>query len=63
MPSTEYFRLQADICTRLSLIASDEIVSKLLIAMAQDYSAKADALEDQGKVSDGRDHCAKRVAR
>ena len=45
MPSSEYFRRQADICLRLSLVASDEVVSTLLIAMAQDYVAQADEIE------------------
>jgi hypothetical protein len=45
MLSSEYFRRQADICLRLSLVASDEVVSTLLIAMAQDYVAQADEIE------------------
>jgi hypothetical protein len=44
MPSSAYFRRQADICLRLSLIASDEEVSNRLIIMAREYAAKADAL-------------------
>ena len=40
MPTPEYFRRQADICLRLSLIASDDEVSSRLIVMAQDYKAK-----------------------
>jgi len=47
MPSSEYFRRQADICLRLWLVASDEVVSTLLIAMAQDYMAQADVIEAQ----------------
>ena len=43
MPSAAYFRRQADICLRLSLIASDEEVSNRLIIMAREYVAKADA--------------------
>jgi hypothetical protein len=38
-----YFRRQADICLRLSLIASDDEVSSRLIVMAQEYKAKAEA--------------------
>ena len=45
MPSSTYFLRQADICLRLSLVASDEQVSNRLIAMAQEYKAKAAALE------------------
>jgi len=45
MPSCEYFLRQADICLRLSLVASDEQVSNRLIAMAQEYKAKAAAVE------------------
>ena len=40
MPSSAYFRRQADICLRLSLIASDEEVSNRLIRMSREYLAK-----------------------
>jgi hypothetical protein len=46
MPSAAYFRRQADICLRLSLISSDGEVSNRLIIMAREYATKADALED-----------------
>jgi len=46
MPSPAYFRRQADICLRLSLISSDGEVSNRLIIMAREYAAKADALEE-----------------
>ena len=45
MPSAAYFRRQADICLRLSLIASDEEVSGRLVAMAKDYMTTSQALE------------------
>src|SRR5712691_5258585 len=45
MPSAAYFRRQADICLRLSLISSDDEVSSRLIAMARDYLAIGEALE------------------
>jgi hypothetical protein len=49
MPSAAYFQRQADICLRLSLIASDEGVSKRLITMAREYMASFEALErDKG---------------
>jgi hypothetical protein len=44
MPSSAYFRRQADICLRLSLIASDEEVSNRLITLSREYQAKSDAL-------------------
>ncbi len=47
MPSAAYFRRQADICLRLSLIASDEEVSGRLITMARDYMATSEALEKE----------------
>ena len=47
MPSSRYFRYQADVCLRLSLIASDEEVASRLLAMSRGYTAKADALEAQ----------------
>jgi hypothetical protein len=46
MPSAAYFRRQADICLRLSLIASDEEVSNRLIIMAREYAAKADVVKE-----------------
>jgi hypothetical protein len=45
MPSAEYFRRQADICIRLSLIASNEGVSNRLITMAREYMASSEALD------------------
>ena len=47
MPTAEYFRRQADICIRLSLIASSEEVMTRLIGMAQDFHARVDVLEAQ----------------
>jgi hypothetical protein len=47
MPSPEYFRRQADICVRLSVIASDDEVSNRLVNMAREYKAKGDALARQ----------------
>ena len=44
MPSAAYFRRQADICLRLSLISSDGEVPNRLIIMAREYVAKADVL-------------------
>ena len=44
MPSAAYFRRQADICLRLSLISFDGEVSNRLIIMAREYAAKADVL-------------------
>jgi hypothetical protein len=51
MPTAEYFRRQADICIRLSLIASSEEVMTRLIAMAQDYHARVDVLEARARSS------------
>jgi hypothetical protein len=51
MPSTEYFRRQSDICLRLSMITSSEEVANRLIAMAQDYHAKADVMEAQSTLA------------
>jgi hypothetical protein len=44
-----FFFLCADICQRLSLIASDDEVSSRLIVMAQDYKAKGNAVEAESK--------------
>jgi hypothetical protein len=48
MPSAAYFRRQADICLRLSLIASDDAISTRLVTMAKEYLATGEALERQG---------------
>jgi hypothetical protein len=47
MPSPAYFRRQADICVRLSVIASDQALATRLLAMAEDYKAKAGALDTE----------------
>jgi hypothetical protein len=47
VPDAVYFRRQADICLRLSVIASDQVVSTRLLAMARDYQATSEALELQ----------------
>jgi hypothetical protein len=47
MPSPAYFRRQADICVRLSVIASDQALATRLLAMAEDYKAKAGAVETE----------------
>jgi len=46
MPSAAYFRRQADICLRLSVIATDNELATRLLAMAEDYKAKAGASEN-----------------
>jgi hypothetical protein len=46
VPSSEYFRRQAEICLQLSLISSEEAANRLIL-MAREYEAKADALEAQ----------------
>ena len=59
MPSAAYFRRQADICLRLSLIASDDSVSNRLITMARDYMATSEALErESGGLSAAADASA-----
>jgi len=52
MPSAAYFRRQADICLRLSLISSDEEVSNRLIIMAREYAAKAEKIIETNVLSD-----------
>jgi hypothetical protein len=53
MPSAAYLRRQADICLRLAAIASDEAASSRLLAIHQDYTAKADALEAEAEAPVG----------
>jgi hypothetical protein len=45
VPSSEYFRRQAEICLRLSLISSSEEAANRLILMARDYQTKVDSIE------------------
>jgi hypothetical protein len=47
MPSAAYFRRQADICLRLSLVSSDDATSTRLVAMAKEYLAAGEAVEQQ----------------
>jgi hypothetical protein len=49
MPSPAYFRRQADICLRLSLVATDPELATRLLAMAEDYKAKARSAGEGGK--------------
>jgi hypothetical protein len=51
MPSAAYFRRQADICLRLSLIASDDHVSDRLVTMAREYMSTSEALERETGVA------------
>jgi len=55
MPSSAYFRRQADICLRLSLIASDDQVAGRLATMARDYIATSQALEREAAVGPASD--------
>jgi hypothetical protein len=50
MPSAAYFRRQADICVRLSVIASDQELVTRLLAMAEDYKTKAGAMENDAEL-------------
>jgi hypothetical protein len=50
MPSAAYLRRQADICLRLSVIASDDAVSRRLVQMAKEYSAAAEGLEKPQRI-------------
>lgn len=47
MPSAAYFRRQADICLRLSLVTSDDATSARLVTMAKEYLATGEALDKQ----------------
>jgi hypothetical protein len=49
MPSPAYFRRQADICLRLSLVATDPELATRLLAMAEDYKAKAGSAGEDGE--------------
>jgi len=49
MPSPAYFRRQADICLRLSLVATDPELATRLLAMAEDYKAKANSAGEDGE--------------
>jgi hypothetical protein len=49
----EYYRQQARLCVRLSLASSeDDDISERLIAMAQRFKARAEAIESEHQVYD-----------
>ena len=55
MPSSraDYYRLQARLCVRLSLASSqDSDISERLIAMAQRFKARAEAIEREHHLHD-----------
>jgi hypothetical protein len=45
MVSSECFRRQAAVCLRLAATAGDENLAGVLVAMADDFSAKADEID------------------
>jgi len=47
--SAAFFRRQADLCLRLSLISSDDELCNRWIMMAEDYKRKAAAMEADPK--------------
>jgi hypothetical protein len=49
----EYYRQQAHLCVRLSLASSqDDDISERLIAMAQRFKARAEAIEREHQLYD-----------
>ena len=42
MLSADYYRRQADVCVRLSVVQSDEAISRRLIILAKAYKDEAD---------------------
>jgi len=49
----EYYRQQASLCVRLSLASSqDDDISERLIAMAQRFKARAEAIESEHQLHD-----------
>jgi hypothetical protein len=48
MPSSEYFRKQAEICLKLSLAANSREIATRLVAMAVGYNNKADLDDSHG---------------
>jgi hypothetical protein len=53
MPSSRanYYRRQADICLRLSMLSSDNEMSDRMIPMAQRYRANAEAADRDSEYS------------
>jgi len=45
MPRAEYFRRQAETCLRLARVCRDEDATRRLLALADEYHAKAQATE------------------
>jgi hypothetical protein len=48
MPSAEYFRRQAQACLRLARVHRNEDAARRLLALADEYRAKAEAAEMDG---------------
>ncbi len=44
MPNIAFFRRKANICLHLSLLSSDLEIARRLMAMAEEYTAKADSV-------------------
>jgi hypothetical protein len=42
MLSADYYRRQADVCARLSVVQGDQAISRRLIMLAKAYMAEAD---------------------
>jgi len=61
MPSrAQYYRRQADICMRLSLLSDDNDVAELLVSKALELMSQAEsaAAEDQMTVGSPSDHAS-----
>jgi hypothetical protein len=55
MVSSEYFRRQAEVCLRLAATISSQITAATLVAMADDFIAKANLIDqaEKSQRSDG----------
>jgi hypothetical protein len=54
MISSEYFRRQAEVCLRLAATISSQKTAARLVAMADDFIAKADLIDQAGGQMAGR---------
>jgi len=51
MPSSEYFRRQAELCLRLAMLAANEDAARVLLERHHDFIARAGAVDGSGDLA------------
>jgi len=63
MASAAYFRRQAEVCMKLAMAATEPEVANRLIAMAEDYKAKAEGRDREDALRDSSSRSAEKETR